>query len=307
MLGPVEPPLKFRGAMSIAPEIFDRALVRRRRARAAANLAEADFLLREIAERLAERLDDLTQNFPVALALGARGGVAREVLRGKGGIETLIEAELDAAAAPTGGRRLVATAEATPFAVASLDLVFAPADLHVANDLPGALIQHRRALRPDGLLLATLFGPATLAPLRQAFLEAEAELGAPTAPHVAPFVDIRDAAGLLQRAGFALPVADTETIAVSYGDPFRLLADLRAMGETNVLTERARRPLRRDVLMRAMARLTEIASGPDGRLRIPFEIVFLAGWAPAPSQQRPLAPGSGRVSLRDALDGKDGT
>lgn len=291
--------------MQQSPIIFDRALVRRRRLRAAAGLADADFLYREIAERLAERLDDLTARFPTALALGARGGVARDVLAGRGGIETLIQADMDPAVLPGDGRRLVFDAEAAPLAEASLDLVFAANDLHVANDLPGALIQLKRALRPDGLLLAALFGPGTLAPLRQAFLEAEAETGAAAAPHVAPFVDIRDAAGLLQRAGFALPVADAETINVSYGEPFRLLADLRAMGESNVLVQRSKQPLRRDVLMRAMARLMEIAGGPDGRLQIPFEVVFLAGWAPAASQQQPLAPGSARVSLRDALDAKD--
>lgn len=292
--------------METAPRIFDRRLVRSRRTRAASGFAGADFLLREVAERLADRLDDLTNRFPTALALGARGGVARAALQGRGGVETLIEAELAAAALPADGLRLVADAEATPFADASLDLVFASADLHVVNDVPGALAQIRRALRPDGLFLGAVFGPGTLAPLRQAFLEAEAGLGAATSPHVAPFVDIRDAAGLLQRAGFALPVADTETITVSYGDPLKLLADLRAMGEANVLAERSRQPLRRDVLMAAMARMADRAAGPDGRLAIPFEVVFLAGWAPAATQQQPARRGSGQVSLVDALKPKDG-
>jgi len=291
--------------MQPGPHIFDRQLVRVRRRRSASSLAGADFLFREIAERLAERLDDLVRTFPATLALGARGGVARAALEGRGGIETLIEADLAAAALGSEGPRVLVDAEALPFAGGGLDLVFAPMDLHVVNDLPGAFLQLRQALRPDGLFLAALFGPATLAPLRQAFLVAEAELGAPTAPHVAPFVDIRDAAGLLQRAGFALPVADTETIRVSYGEPFRLLQDLRAMGEANVLVERARRPLRRDVLMRAMAALAETAADGEGRIEIPFEIVFLAGWAPAPTQQRPLPRGSGEVSLADALKPKD--
>ncbi len=287
--------------MERAPYIFDRGLVRRRRARCAVGFAAADFLLREISERLAERLDDLTATFPTALALGARGGLARAALQGRGGVETLIETDLTAAVLPEAGPRALVDAEALPFRRGSLDLVFAAADLHVTNDLPGALVQIRQALKPDGLFLGALFGPATLAPLRQAFLEAEAALDAPAAPHVAPFVDIRDAAGLLQRAGFALPVADTETITVSYAEPFKLLADLRAMGEANVLAERSRRPLRRDVLLRAMAGLAERVTGPDGRIAIPFEVVFLAGWAPAPTQQRPLPRGSGRISLADAL------
>lgn len=291
--------------MDRPPEIFDRALAGLRRRRAAAAFDDADFLLREIADRLAERLDDLTARFPTALALGARGGLARGALAGRGGIETLIEADLAPAVLAPGGVRIVADAEFLPFAGGRLDLVFAAADLHVVNDLPGALAQFRTALRPDGLFLGTVFGPATLAPLRQAFLEAEAELNAPSAPHVAPFVDIRDAAGLLQRAGFALPVADAETITVAYAEPFKLLADLRAMGEANVLTARSRRPLRRDVLMAAMTRLAA-GAGPDGRVPIPFEIVYLAGWAPAPTQQQPLARGSGAISLAKALGAKDG-
>lgn len=291
--------------METAPEIFDRSLVRRRRARAAGQFQTADFLLREIADRLAERLDDLSGRFKTALALGARGGVARDVLAGRGGITTLIEADVaPAALAGGGGLRLAADGERLPFTNGVLDLVFASADLHVANDVPGALVQIRRALRPDGLFLGAIFGPATLAPLRRAFLEAEAALDAPASPHVTPFIDIRDAAGLLQRAGFALPVADTETITVSYGDPFRLLSDLRAMGEANPLVARARQPMRRAVLMQAMERLQTLARGGDGRLAIPFEIVFLAGWAPAATQQKPLRRGSGEVSLVDALKPK---
>lgn len=290
--------------MNSAPEIFDRALVRRRRARAAQGLAAADFLYREVAERLADRLDDLAASFPTALALGARGGVARDALGGRGGIETLIEADLVRDALPAVGRRLVADPEFLPFDAGALDLIYAPFELHAVNDLPGALSQARRALRPDGLFLGALLGPATLAPLRQAFLEAEAALDAPASPHVAPFVDIRDAAGLLQRAGFALPVADAETITVSYGEPFKLLADLRAMGEASVLTARSRRPLRRSVLMAGLARLKELADDGEGRIAIPFEIVFLGGWAPAATQQQPARRGSGAVSLVQALKPK---
>ena len=286
--------------MEPTPIVFDAELVRRRRIRAASKFAEADFLLREVSERLAERLDDLTVRFPTALALGARGGVARDVLRGRGGIQRLFQAER----AAVGEIDLVASAEALPFGSERLDLVFAAGDLHVTNDLPGAFLQIRRALKPDGLFLGALLGPATLAPLRQAFLEAEAMLDAPTSPHISPFVDLQDAAGLLQRAGFALPVADSEVITVSYADPMRLLRDLRLMGETNPLARRARMPLRRDVLAATIARLSELTRQPDGRRLIPFEIIFLAGWAPAPTQQRPARRGSGQISLANALNPK---
>ncbi len=184
-----------------------------------------------------------------------------------------------------------------PFADGSLDLVVSPLSLHTTNDLPGALSQIRRALKPDGLLLAGLFGFGTLAPLRDAFLAAEAALGRGASPHVAPFADVRDAGSLLQRAGFALPVADAETVTVTYQNPMRLLADLRGMGESNVLASRSRQFLRRDVLLDAVQRLAGQA--------IPFEIAFLTGWAPHESQQQPLSPGSGRVSLTQAI-GKDG-
>lgn len=261
----------------------------------------ASFLHREIAERMAERLDDLTARFPVTLATNGRGGVSADVLKGRGGIETLIEADAAPALLSQSGPRAVLSLETLPFVNGGLDCVFAANELHQVNDLPGALVQIRRALRPDGLFLGAIYGPETLNPLRLAFLEAEAALGAPVAPHIAPTIDIRDAAGLLQRAGFALPVADAETITVSYANPFKLLQDLRSMAETNILHERSRRPLRRAVLMHALNLLQEKAGGADGRINIPFEIIFLTGWAPAPTQQQPLRRGSGEVSMANVF------
>ncbi len=283
-----------------APSIFDRRLSRTRRARAAKTFSKADFLWREITERLAERLDDLNQVFPTALALGSRGGLARDALGGRGGIQWLVEADLASEALSDQGPRLALDLEALPFSGGSLDLVFSAGDLHLVNDLPGGLVQIRQALRPDGLFLGILFGPATLAPLSQALLKAEAELNVPVSPHVSPFVDIRDAAALLQRAGFALPVADTEIITVRYNEPLRLLQDLRLMGETSVLSERSRYPMRRQVLLNALAQLTKNTED-DGRIAVPFEVVFLAGWCPASSQQQPARRGSGSMSLADAL------
>jgi SAM-dependent methyltransferase len=286
--------------------IFDAALARARRLRAMPQYDEASFLHREIAERMAERLDDITHTFPVTLATNGRGGVSADVLKSRGGIETLIEADGAAGLLGPSGARTVLSLEMLPFANGALDCVFAANELHQINDLPGALVQIRRALRPDGLFLGALYGPETLNPLREAFLEAEAELGAPVSPHIAPTVDIRDAAGLLQRAGFALPVADAETITVSYASPFKLLQDLRAMAETNILQERSRRALRRAVFLRALQILQEKCAGPDDRLQIPFEIIFLTGWAPAATQQQPLRRGTGEVSFTNVF-GKPGS
>jgi NADH dehydrogenase [ubiquinone] 1 alpha subcomplex assembly factor 5 len=280
----------------IAPVIFDRRLVRTRRDRAAAGFADHAFLYEEVCGRLAERLELIQRTFPRALLLGARTGGMAGVFRGRFGIETLVQAEFsEQMARRAGGLAVAADEELLPFADASLDLVISPLSLHATNDLPGALAQIRRALKPDGLLLASLFGLGTLAPLRDAFLESETSLGQGTSPHVAPFVGVRDAGSLLQRAGFALPVADAESIAVTYRNPMRLLADLRGMGEASVLAGRSRQTMRRDVLFQAVQRL----AGQS----IPFEVVFLSGWAPASNQPQPLAPGSGRVSLARTLAG----
>lgn len=277
-----------------APIIFDRALVRARRDRAAADFADYAFLYDEVCQRLAERLELMQRSFPRALVLGARTGGMAERLEGRFGIETLVQTEFSERMARQAGKlSVVADEEFLPFADASMDLVISPLTLHTTNDLPGALAQIRRALKPDGLLLAALFGLGTLMPLKDAFLAAEAALGQGSSPHVAPFTDVRDGGALLQRAGFALPVADAESVTVTYQNPMRLLADLHGMGESSVLAGRSRQLLRRDVLFDAVQRLA-------GRT-IPFEIVFLTGWAPHANQQQPLSPGSGKVSLASTL------
>jgi len=196
---------------------------------------------------------------------------------------------------------VVADAEALPFRDASLDLVVSFLALQFVNDLPGTLIQIRRALKPDGLLLAALAGGDTLIELRQAFAAAEAEIEDGVSPRVAPFSDVRDMGALLQRAGFALPVTDVDRIIVRYRSPLALMHDLRRMGATNPLVERSRRPLKRAILLRMMEIYAERFSDPDGRVRATFEIVWLSGWAPHVSQQKPLAPGSARQRLADAL------
>jgi len=212
-----------------------------------------------------------------------------------------------AAQRQTGVPALVADEEALPLADASVDLVLSCTSLHHVNDLPGALIQIRRALKPDGVFLAALFGGATLWQLRQAWLAAEAALEGGASPRVAPFADLADAAGLLQRAGFALPVADSDTITVTYATPLNLMADLRGMGEANALIERRRTPTRRATLWAAAEHYATRFADPDGRVPATFEVLYLTGWAPAASQPQPLKPGSARTRLADALGAAEQT
>ncbi len=286
--------------------LFDRSLLRRRRTRAADGFSEVDFLYREVAERLADRLVDVRRGFPLALELGCRGGHLARALAGRGGIERLIQSDLAAASlagADEGhGPRLVLDEEILPVAAGSLDLVLSCLTFHWVNDLPGALLQLNHALRPDGLLLAAFFGGDTLKELRAALLEAELERHGGASPRISPFTDLRDAAGLLQRAGFALPVADLDRIEVTYASAAKLISDLHAMGEANALTRRPRAPLGRGTLVRAMEIYHDRFARPDGKVKASFEVIFLTGWAPAADQPKPLAPGSARHRLADALD-----
>ena len=287
------------------PRLFDRALHRKRLDRAAAGFAAADFLQRRAALDLVERLEVIMRDFPRAVDLSARKGALREALdRSPAGarIGLLAEADLSAAMlAGRGGPRLALDEERLPFADESLDLVVSTLGLHWTNDVVGALIQIRRALRPDGLFLGALLGGSTLTELRQALTEAESELLGGAGSRVSPFADSRDAAGLLQRAGFALPVADVDRVTVSYEHPLKLMGDLRQMGETNVLAERHPRGLTRALLARASEIYAERFAGADGRIVATFEIVTLTGWAPHESQPQPLKPGSATMRLADAL------
>ncbi|MEE8275711.1 MAG: methyltransferase domain-containing protein, partial [Alphaproteobacteria bacterium] len=268
--------------MDEAMQVFDRRLVRRHRDRAAPRLAEHDFLLREVAERLAERLEDVTRRFPLALDLGCHDGVLQRTLGGRGGVETLVQCDLSPVMARRAQRNgqpsLAADEEALPFAETSFDAVFSLLSLHWVNDLPGALVQIRRALKPDGLFLAALLGGETLTELRSALMQAEIEEEGGAGPRVSPFADVPEAGGLLQRAGFALPVADVDSITVSYPDAFGLMQDLRGMGETNAVTALRRTASRRATLMRAAALYGERHGGPDGRLPATFQVVYLTAW-----------------------------
>jgi len=282
--------------------VFDRRAVRQHRERAA-RLGTAEFLFEEAAERLSERLDDIKRGFPRVLVLGARGGGMARLLRSRAGGDLLVEVE-DAVGFLRRGEpspRALAEAEALPFAPAAFDLVVSPLALHWTNDLPGALLQVRRCLRPDGLLLASVLGGETLDGLRRAFLEAELAEEGGVSPRVSPMADGRDLAGLLQRAGFALPVVDSDRLSVTYANALALMAELRAMGETNALRERRRGFTRRSTLLRAVEVYGALASGPDGRVAANFEIVTLTAWAPHESQPKPLRPGSATTRLADAL------
>ena len=285
--------------MTGAPIIFDRALLRTRQARACV-LGPATFLLDRVAHDLAERLAGVVRRFEVAVDLGTLTSDLRGALAHHPAVGELIAV---LPAVPSGGSRyaVVADEEALPFGDASLNLVVSALALQSVNDLPGTLVQIRRALRPDGLLLAALMGGETLTELRQSFASAEAEVEGGVSPRVAPFADVREIGALLQRAGFTLAVTDVDRVTVRYSSVIALMHDLRRMGATNVLVERRRMPLRRATLLRMAEIYGERFSDPDGKLRATFDIVWLSGWVPHASQQQPLRPGSARMRLADAL------
>ena len=283
--------------MSSSPVIFDRQLLRVRRLRAAA-LGPATFLLERVAEDFADRLATVLRRFERAVDLGTPTDAIRRVLVASGKVGDIIAA----GPLPDGPDfAVVADEEALPFKDASLDLVVSALALQFVNDLPGTLIQIRRALKPDGLFLAALAGGDTLTELRQAFAAAEAEIEGGISPHIAPFADLRELGALLQRAGFTLPVTDVDRLTVRYVSPFALMEDLRRMGASNPLIERRRRPLKRATLNRMADIYCERFADGDGRVRATFEIVWLSGWAPHEGQQQPLKPGSAKRRLADAL------
>ena len=275
--------------------IFDRRLLRARRRRAA-SLGPATFLLDRVAGDITDRLATVKRRFDLALDLGTPGEAVRAALARVGSVGTIVAA----AAFPEGGAAraapfIAADEEALPFGDATLDLVVSALALQFVNDLPGTLVQIRRALKSDGLLLAALLGGETLTELRKSFAAAESETTGGVSPRVAPFADLRDVGALLQRAGFALPVTDTDRLTVRYNSAFALMHDLRRMGATNALIDRRRRPLRRATLMRMAEIYAERFADPDGRVRATFEIVWLSGWSPHP---RPAAAAQARLRGR---------
>jgi SAM-dependent methyltransferase len=270
-----------------APVLFDRALLRARLGRAQ-RLGPATFLLDRIAEDMMERLNAVFRDFKRAAELGTPGDQVRSALAGRFGRYMRVD---------------LPERESEPLSLEAetLDLVISALAFQFVNDLPGVLAQIRRALRPDGLLMAAMIGGETLTELRQSFAAAEAEVESGLSPRVAPFADLRDVGALLQRAGLALPVTDVDRIVVRYGNAFGLMHDLRRMGATNILVERRRMPTRRATMLRMAEVYGERFADPDGRIRATFDIIWLSGWAPHENQQKPLMPGSAKMDLAKAV------
>ena len=291
--------------MTEAKNLIDRSLARRRDAAARVRKG-SHFLLDHVAEDLSDRVAGMSASFSSPLDLSPRAGVLAAEISKTGKARNWV---LAPSGVPAGERHAgctdwpvaVADEEWLPFAPARFDLAVSGLGLHRVNDLPGALIQITRALKPDGLFLGALFGGATLSELKTSLAEAEAEITGGASPRVMPFADLATLGQVMSRAGLALPVADVERLTVRYATMFDLLADLRAMGETNTLEARSRTPLRRKVLFRAAEIYAARFADADGRLRATFDIVTLTGWHPHASQQRPLAPGSATMRLEDAL------
>ncbi len=290
----------------VRPEtrLFDRSLVQKHRERALrGDWARHSFLFEEVADRLADRLLDVTQDYELALDIGSHDGALGRQIRARGLAKKLISCDMSAgmAARTSGDLAVVGDEEFLPFMEEAFDLIGSNLSLHWTNDLPGALIQLRRSLKPNGLFIGALFGLETLTELKSCLMEAELEVKGGMAPRVSPFTEVRDAGSLLQRAGFALPVTDVDVITLKYQNAFALMQELRGMGETNALVERHKGFTDRKIFMRAVEMYHEKFSDEDGLIPATFQIIYMTGWAPHESQQKPLMPGSGKTNLKDVL------
>lgn len=283
-------------------KLFDNrlALLRRQRARKE-QVGGATFLADHVAADLKERLSPVEREFPVAASLFCTTGAAARVLESSGKTGLVLRVEDEAGLAGPDYPFVVSGLEEVPFAPESINLAVSLLAMHRIDDLPGFMAQVRRSLKPDGLFLAALPGAGTLAELRDSLLGADAELSGGAVPRIMPFADVRQLGALLQRAGFALPVADAENLTVRYDTMFDLIADLRSMGATNILRERSRRIERRDLFLRAAEIYRDRYSDPDGRIRATFSLVWLSGWAPHESQQKPARRGSATTALESVL------
>ena len=297
--------MDYIGAMTDQMLVFDRQQVRRNRDRAAPGFADHDFLKKEISERVADRMGDIQRQFPRLLDLGCHSGLLRDSLDPRLGVEWIVgmdPSERFAIQASQNGPALAAEEELLPFAPASFDAVVSALSLHWVNDLPGALVQARQCLKPDGLFLGAMLGGETLHELRAVLTEAESDVLGGAGPRVSPFAELQDAAGLMQRAGFALPVVDSDLLTVTYENAFLLMRELRGMGEGNAVAARRKSLTPKSVFLRAAEIYQQRHSTPDGRIAASFQILYLTGWAPHASQQKPLRPGSAAHRLADALE-----
>ena len=290
--------------MSERSLIFDHSVVRLQRRRA---LGQVSFLMQRVADDLGDRLATVLRHFGCAVDLGTPGDAVLDVLAASGKTVSIVAADalVTRKLMKPGVLGVAVDEEALPFRDASLDLVVSALAFQFINDLPGLFVQIRRVLKPDGLFLAALAGGETLIELRQSFAEAETAIENGVSPRVIPLLDVREAGTLLQRAGFALPVTDVDRLIVRYGSPIALMHDLRALGATNPMLERSRRPLKRALLERVIDIYRQRFSDPDGRMRATFDIIWVSGWSPHPNQQKPLPPGSARQRLADALGVKE--
>jgi len=291
-------------SMQDTPHIFNRQAKKLHRNRCTKSYTAHNFLVQECAKRLIDRLLDIRKKFPQALDLGCHSGDLSENLGRYTGIQHLIQADLSpemAALASRHGPSLAADEEWLPFKPNCFDLVLSNLSLHWINDLPGTFVQIRQTLNDDGLFLSSMLGGETLRELRHALMTAELELENGASARISPFADVKDLGNLLSRAGFALPVSDTEIITVNYQDPFRLLTDLRGMGESNAVHLRKKSFMRRQTLMRAMEIYREQFGNPDGTCPATFEVITLTAWKPHASQQQPLKPGSGKIDLASVI------
>jgi NADH dehydrogenase [ubiquinone] 1 alpha subcomplex assembly factor 5 len=279
---------------SSAIEVFDRNLLRRRRDRAAPKISQHDFLYAEVAGHLADRLSLIKREFPLVVSLGGAPGVS---FGKRAGTTQVIRMDTSFPMKPA----VVADEEFLPFRAGSIDAIVSNLNLHWVNDLPGALLQIRQALKPDGLLMAALLGNESLKELRQCLLEAELAVTGGASPRVSPFADAHDIGALMQRAGFALPVVDSDKITVQYSNPLKLMQDLRGMGASNATHNRLMKPTRRSVIMKAAQLYHEKFAGNDGYVPATFHVIYAIGWAPDASQPKPLQPGSAKNKLAEAL------
>ncbi|KLN59464.1 SAM-dependent methyltransferase [Kiloniella spongiae] len=294
--------------------IFDRKSVNQHHKRAKAQIEKHDFLFREIADRLGDRLMDIARDFPKALDLGSNHHILKETLGSRGGIQDFTTAKFcpeeypklseskSSAKDTESSKAIEIIAEIIPVASRSYDLIISNLCLHWVNDLPGILLQAHQCLKADGLFMASMIGGETLKELRACLMEAEMDIQGGVSPRVSPLIDVKDAGALLQRAGFALPVSDFDRLEVSYANAFDLMKELRGMGETNAIHNRTKAFTRKETLLRAAQLYQEKFSDSEGRINATFDIVYLAGWAPHTSQQKPLRPGSAVERLSDFLN-----
>jgi NADH dehydrogenase [ubiquinone] 1 alpha subcomplex assembly factor 5 len=287
-------------------DVFDRTLLRLRRDRAAMNIGDYDFLLRDIAARLCERMDMVRRDFPRMLDLGSHHGRLAQLLSARKGTEAVFAADLSPRMAQAvSALSVAADEEYLPFAENAFDAVVSNLSLHWVNDLPGALVQVRRALKPDGMFMAAVLGGESLRELRDSLMTAELGVSGGASPRVSPFIDLRDMGALMQRAGFALPVVDSDIITVDYSHPIKLMQDLRGMGASNAVHSRLKLPTRRQVILEAARVYQEKYGDARGRVPATFQVIYVIGWHPHDSQQKPLKPGAAVVRLADMLKAEE--